>query len=76
MRYADVAPIFAKHCTTCHDGQHGQWPLTSYQHVADWFGEIRAQMVSCTMPPVAESAGMPLSDRMTILTWIRCGFPR
>ena len=75
-RYADVQPIFAERCVTCHDGQHGQWPLSDYQHIADWFGEVRAQMVSCTMPPADSGLTMPAAERMAILTWIRCGFPK
>jgi hypothetical protein len=74
--YSDVQPIFATHCLACHDGMHGQWTLGDYEHIADWFGEIRAQMISCTMPPVDSGLSMPLEDRMTILNWIRCGFPK
>jgi hypothetical protein len=74
--YADVQPIFEERCFACHDGNHGQWGLTDYQHVADWFGEIRSQMLACTMPPPDAGMSMPVSERMQILTWIRCGFPR
>ncbi|MBL8953788.1 MAG: hypothetical protein JNK82_23635, partial [Myxococcaceae bacterium] len=31
--YADVGPIFATWCTTCHDGRGGEWPLTQYNHI-------------------------------------------
>ena len=75
-RYPDVAPIFAKRCATCHNGQDGHWPLSTYQHVADWYGEIRAQMLACTMPPVDSGVSMPVSERQLILSWIRCGFPK
>jgi len=75
-RYADVSPIFAARCTGCHNGSDGMWPLSSYQHVADWYGEIRAAMISCTMPPVDSGQTMPLEERLKILDWIRCGFPR
>jgi hypothetical protein len=74
--YADVSPIFAARCTGCHNGSDEMWPLSSYQHVADWFGEIRAQMIACTMPPLDSGLPMPLEERMKILEWIRCGFPR
>ena len=73
--YADVKPIFEQRCYACHDGNHMQWPLTSYQHVADWFGEVRAQMVACTMPPASAKSDMTVSERMRILDWIRCGYP-
>jgi hypothetical protein len=64
-----------RRCTSCHNGTGGQWPLNQYEHVADWYGEIRAQMLACTMPPVDSGSAMPLRERQTILTWIRCGFP-
>src|ERR1700759_3578916 len=73
--YADVQPIFEARCFACHDGTGQQWGLTSYEHVADWFGEIRAQMIACTMPPLDSGMTMSVSERMQILTWIRCGFP-
>ena len=76
LRYADVAPIIAQRCTGCHNGKDGMWPLSTYQHVADWSGEIRAQMLSCTMPPPSAGIDMPLAERQTILDWIRCGFPK
>ena len=78
LHYADVAPIFSRRCTSCHNGTEddGPWPLTSYQHVADWSGEIRAQMLVCTMPPPGSGIDMPVSERQKILSWIRCGFPK
>lgn len=76
LTYADVSPIFEARCISCHDGNHGQWPLTEYQHVADWFGEVRAQLIGCTMPPVDSKSDMSVDERMKILTWIRCGYPK
>jgi hypothetical protein len=75
-RYDDVSPIFAARCTSCHNGSDGMWPLSTYQHVADWYGEIRAQMLACTMPPPDSGQTMPLEERLELLDWIRCGFPR
>jgi hypothetical protein len=75
-RWADVYPIFMQHCVSCHNGAGEQWPLNAYEHVADWYGEIRAQMLACTMPPVDSGIEMPLEDRQTILSWIRCDFPK
>jgi hypothetical protein len=73
--YSDIEPIFQEHCFACHDGTGEQWGLTSYEHVADWFNEIRAQMIACTMPPLDSGITMPASDRMKIVQWIRCGYP-
>jgi hypothetical protein len=75
-RWADVSPIFMKRCVSCHNGAGEQWPLNAYEHVADWYGEIRAQMLMCTMPPVEAGIDMPVAERQTILSWIRCGFPK
>jgi uncharacterized membrane protein len=58
----------------CHSGDPaGPWPLTSYEHVAEWASEIRAQMAACTMPPADAGSGMPPEEREKILLWIRCG---
>jgi hypothetical protein len=72
--YPDVAPIFAARCVSCHNGGDGQWPLSEYQHVADWSGEIRGQLIACTMPPAEARVPITRDERMLILTWIRCGF--
>lgn len=74
--WSDVYPIFMKRCVSCHNGAGEQWPLNAYDHVADWYGEIRAQMLACTMPPVEAGIDMPVAERQTILSWIRCGFPK
>jgi hypothetical protein len=74
-RYADVEPIIAQRCLSCHDGLHEQWPLTNYEHVSDWYDQIRAQMLSCSMPPSDSGIDMPVEERETLLRWIRCGYP-
>jgi hypothetical protein len=75
--YPDVQPIFQQRCVPCHNGATADspWPLTEYEHVADWYDTIRSEVVNCTMPPL--DAGVPMTDdeRVKILTWIRCGFP-
>jgi hypothetical protein len=76
LRYADVESIFSERCTSCHGGSDGRWPLTTYQHVADWYAEIRGQMLSCGMPPPSSGLAMPRAERERVLLWIRCGFPR
>jgi hypothetical protein len=71
--WGDVYPIFMRRCVSCHTAKGGQWPLSQYEHVADWSGEIRAQLLACTMPPVDAGIDMPLAERQKILSWIRCG---
>jgi len=74
--WADVEPIFEQRCIGCHSGESGgPWPLTSYEHVADWANEIRAQMTACSMPPVDAGIAMPTEEREKILLWVRCGAP-
>lgn len=75
-RYADVAPIFARHCVTCHYGAlDGPWSLSDYQHIADWSDLVRAQVLTCGMPPAdAAVPPVPEEDRQAILTWLLCGF--
>lgn len=74
--YADVEPIFEARCIGCHGGVSGLWPLTAYSHAADWHDTIRSAMLACAMPPVDSGIHMPLSERQTLLTWIRCGYPQ
>jgi mono/diheme cytochrome c family protein len=76
--YADVEPIFKQRCVGCHNGASpdSQWPLTEYEHVADWFDIIRDEMLHCSMPPADSGITMPNAERSAILTWIRCGFPK
>ncbi len=76
-RYADIAPILQQWCVSCHAGaEGGPWPLTDYSHVSDWRDDIRADMLTCAMPPPDAGTGMTDAERLTILTWIRCGLPR
>jgi hypothetical protein len=76
LRYADVEPLFLERCVGCHNGMDGHWPLSSYQHVADWYAEIRGQMLACTMPPPGSGVTLTRAERERILVWIRCGLPR
>ncbi len=75
LDYARVQPIIESRCVTCHDGTQGQWPLTTYSHVADWYDDIRARMLDCNMPPWDSGVQMEAGERELILHWIRCGFP-
>jgi hypothetical protein len=71
----DVAPILKQRCYSCHDGTGVQWPLTEYDHVADWQDQIRAMMLTCSMPPLDAGIDMPNEERDVILAWIRCNVP-
>lgn len=76
-RYSDVQPIFEQHCVTCHfESQTGPWPLTDYAHVASWQDTIRAELLSCSMPPPESGCRLPKAASELILSWIRCGLPQ
>jgi len=77
-RYADVAAIVDQRCAgPCHSGvlADGPWPLTDYDHVADWADVIRGELLGCSMPPADSDVMMTLEERLAVLTWIRCGSP-
>jgi hypothetical protein len=74
--YADVQPIIAARCLGCHDGSGEQWSLIGYEHVADWYIEIRSMISRCSMPPPDSGISMPNQERETILRWLRCGYPK
>jgi hypothetical protein len=74
LTYSEVEPIIMQTCVGCHNGATENWPLTTYNHVADWFAEIRGMMLACTMPPPDSGIPMADEDRELILMWIRCGF--
>ena len=72
--YAEVAAIIEARCVGCHNGRGEEWALISQAHVAAWYNEIRAAMLSCAMPPPASGITMPTEERELILQWIRCNF--
>lgn len=74
VRYADVEPLIASKCVSCHYGAlGGPWPLTTYDDAADWKDTIRDDVLDCSMPP--PDSGVTLSDdeRLSLLSWVRCG---
>jgi hypothetical protein len=77
LHYSDIAPIIQANCAgLCHGGlPDGPWPLTEYQHVADWADVIGPLVANCLMPPPDAGVSMTTADRLAILTWIRCGSP-
>ena len=73
--YSDVAPIFARRCTSCHDGTvDGPWPLTSYEHISGWWDVIRDEVRTCAMPPRDSGVIMTNEERAQMLMWLRCGY--
>jgi len=76
LRFQDVQPILSQRCQACHSAAAGiSWPLEQYSHVKDWADDVRTDLVNCTMPPPDAGIVMTLEERMTVLTWLRCGHP-
>lgn len=50
----------------------GPWPLTDYQHVADWAAAVRDELLRCAMPP-PEAPAITEGERDLLLLWVRCG---
>lgn len=74
--YPDVEPIFQQRCVVCHSDHSDRWPLTTFNHVADWADQIHDDMLTCAMPPPQAMIPITTAERIAILTWIRCGFPQ
>src|SRR5262249_39916930 len=48
----DVAPIFYKHCVTCHHpGQNSPFSLQTYTDARPWAKAIRERVITRYMPP-------------------------
>ncbi len=75
--YKDVRPLITDRCVVCHYGEvDGPWTLDGYEHVANWHDLIRGAMLSCSMPPPDSDMTMTVEERVELLTWLRCGFPK
>jgi len=76
LRYANVAPVFATRCASCHtDAAGAPWPLDEYQPIADWADVVRDELIRCSMPPTDSGVSLPTAERDAILAWLRCGYP-
>lgn len=76
-RYPEIAAIIKQRCASCHSPLWtGPWPLDTYRHVADWQDTIQSNMLDCSMPPPDAGVPITLAERVSILTWIRCGLPQ
>jgi hypothetical protein len=74
---ADVAPIIAARCATCHnlDDPSGAWPLDNYDDLTDWSSSIMEELRNCSMPPPDSGKSLPESERALIYAWFICGAP-
>ncbi len=78
--FDDVRRIIGQRCSTpCHNGapaNGSQWPLMTYEDMEHWENEIRAALLSCTMPPLDAGVGITADEKLAILTWLKCDLPR
>jgi len=82
VTYADVAPIFAKHCVQCHS-EHPTNPaftapplgveLDSYQHASAVAPRIKAVAVDSEVMPLGNTTGMTPAERQVLGAWIAQG---
>jgi hypothetical protein len=76
-RYPEIAAIIKERCSSCHSPLWtGPWPLDTYGHVADWQDTIQSNLLDCTMPPPEAGVPITVEERVSILSWIRCGLPQ
>jgi hypothetical protein len=79
VRYADVAPIFGKYCTSCHrPNGEGPFALDNYDDAADFGAQAYGAASARIMPPCAESDPScgPNSDELARLrNWVLQDFP-
>jgi uncharacterized membrane protein len=82
VTYAEVAPIFARHCVACHSG-HPTNPaftapplgvlLDSQMHAHAVAARIQKVAVDAEIMPLGNTTGMSRADRDTIGRWIAAG---
>jgi uncharacterized membrane protein len=82
VAYAEVAPIFAKHCTGCHSA-HPTNPaftapplgalLDSYDHASLLAPKIKAMAVDSEVMPLGNMTGMTKAERAKLGAWIAGG---
>lgn len=86
--YQDVAPIVAKHCTSCHQaGGIGPFSMTEYSATVDYSNRMMAEIDKGTMPPFdareeadctprfswVDDPRMSVAEKATLKAWIEDG---
>lgn len=84
ISYADVAPIFERHCTSCHgtaptDPNFAEPPvglvLDSLEHVRTAAPKVKQRAVDSETMPMGNPTGMTIAERQAIGKWIAAGTP-
>ncbi len=82
----DIVPILEKNCVSCHhDGGIGPWAMNSHAMVRGFGPMIREVITTRRMPPgqidthvgrpIANAAGLTVSEQQTLVHWINAGSP-
>lgn len=83
--WADVQPIFARHCMACHNPQPTNPAfaapplgvmLDSYDHARAMAPRIRGVAVDAQIMPLGNTTGMTPAERAKLGEWISQGTPR
>ncbi|KUR75627.1 urate hydroxylase PuuD [Novosphingobium sp. FSW06-99] len=85
VTYAEVQPIFARHCMACHS-KHPTNPafatpplgveLDSYAHASAVAQRIKAVAVDAQIMPLGNTTGITLDERRKLGAWIAAGAPQ
>jgi hypothetical protein len=82
--HADIQPLFARHCVSCHAESTVSVPLDTYERARPWVRAIREEVLERRMPVPQGRPGIdddvddhPLSpmERDLIVAWIDGGAP-
>lgn len=72
LEYCDVEPLFARHCTKCHnDSDHaaGPMPLETYEQVFDDKAKVASWVEDGRMPDKALPVTITQKERDMIVEW-------
>lgn len=78
VTYADVAPILATHCASCHNVQPPPKgvALDSFAHVRAASARIKALAVDTQVMPLGNPTRMTPAERQRLGAWIAAGTPQ
>jgi uncharacterized membrane protein len=85
VAFADVEPIFAKHCVSCHSTHPTNSAFTApplgalldgYDHASALAPRIKAMAVDSEAMPLGNPTGMTKADRAKLGDWIAQGTPQ
>ena len=78
LTFADIQPILATHCTSCHNVQAPPRgvALDSFEHVRAASARIKAVSVDTQVMPMGNPTRMTPAERQRLGAWIAAGSPR